>query len=62
MLTKGVLFSDFVCKKSVKGFKYICLERGFMSVWKGVVNNLSLELGYHNHGFFLLMNGMKRQR
>ena len=42
--TKGVLFSEsvwnggvFHCKKSGKGFKYTCLERGSFLSEKGVV-------------------------
>ena len=53
VLTKKVLFSEsvwnrvvFHCKKSGKGFKYTCLERGSCLSGKWVVNYLSLEQGY----------------
>ena len=62
VLTKGVLIFSlsgmgggrmwgegcvFHCKKSGKGFKCTCLERGSCVSGKGVVNYLSLELYFH---------------
>ena len=52
MLTKEVFFPEclerggdglFHCKKSGKGFKYTCLDRGSCLSGKSVVNYLSLE-------------------
>ena len=64
VLTKGVLFSVwnggvFHCKKSGKGFKYICLERGSFLSRRRVVNYLSLERECHK---WIFVNDMKCQR
>ena len=37
MTIKGILFSASVCNGCM-GFNNICLEKGFMHIWKGLIN------------------------